>query len=232
MKSAILDKGEESYTDISKVFQAIGNEQLKYNWLITGCECYPQNSKLVELFSQEYIWISGEELTQIIQKENFQFIWGVFSGFSKNIVLEEVLKYDLPFADGYEGFWIDDVIIQHSLADIEIVAWDSSLTLFISKVEKLVRKFRCSFPLSDDLSARNTKENFEIAHIEELLIKELVKRNIDINEITLHHKYLIWNKLYSKKNTLVKNEDILHCIKRILKKHQMMNLLRSMMKKD
>lgn len=216
MKSAILNKGEEYYTDMDKVFQSIGNEQIKYNWLITECECYPRKSRLAELFSQEYIWISGEELTQIIQNEDLQFIWGVFSGFSKNITLEEVLKHDLPFAEEYKGFWIDNVSIQHSLADIEIVALDSSFTLFISKVDNLVHKFRSSFPLSDDLSARNTKNNYEIAHIDELLTKEFIKKNIDINKITLHQKYLIRNKLYSKGDILVKDEDIFPCISEIL----------------
>lgn len=54
------------------------------------------------------------------------------------------------------------------------------------------------------------------ANIEELLIKELVKRNIDINAKTIHRKYLIWNKRYSEKNHLVDDEDILHYIRKIL----------------
>lgn len=216
MKSAILDKGENYYTHMTKVFKAIGNEQIKYNWLITNCECYPQAEEVYKLFSKEYVWISGDELTEIISKEEFQIIWGVFSGFSKGIKLEEVLKYDLPFADGYKGFWVDNVSVQHPLADIEIVAWDSSLTLFISKEENLVQQFRDSFPLSEDLSERNTRENFEIAHIQELLKAELVKRGIDVNEEALRPKYLIWRKLYLDTNRLVKDEEILHCIRETL----------------
>lgn len=181
MKSAILEKGEEHYTYMNKIFNAIGNEQFNYNWLITNCECYPQDDKLRELFTKKYVWISGERLTDIVEKEDLQFIWAVFSGFSKKIILEDVLKYDLPFADGYAGFWEDNVGIQHPLADIEIVAWDSSLTLFISRNDKLVQKFRQHFILSEDLSAQNTRDNFEIAHIEKLLIRELIKRNIIIN---------------------------------------------------
>lgn len=217
MKSAILDKGEDFYTYMGKVFPAIDDEQLNYNWLITDCDCYPHDEKLYELFSQEYVWISGEDLTVIIQSNDFQFIWGVFSGFTKDISLEEVLKYKLPYADGNKEFWVDSVVIQHPFADIEIVAWDSSLTLFISKKDRLVQKFRQGFPLSEDLSARNTRENSEIAHIQELLTRELVKRNIDINEKTLHHKYPIWRKLYSNRNNLVSDEDILTCIRKTLR---------------
>lgn len=75
------------------------------------------------------------------------------------VSLEEVLKYDLPFADGYKGFWIDNVGIQHPLAEVEIVAWDSSLTLLISRVDNLVEKFRQNFPLSEDLLALNARNN-------------------------------------------------------------------------
>lgn len=159
MRSAILEKGEQYYTHMVKVFNAIENEQFKYNWLITDCECYPQDEESEKLFSKEYIWISGEQLTEIVKKDDFQFIWGVFSGFSKEITLEEVLRYDLPFADGYKGFWVDNVGIQHPLAEVEIVAWDSSLTLLISKNDNIVKKFHDYFPLSEDLSALNTKNN-------------------------------------------------------------------------
>lgn len=159
MRSSILEKGEQYYTHMAKVFNSIENEQLKYNWLITNCECYPQDEELYELFSKEYIWISGEQLTEIINKNDFQFIWGVFSGFSKEVLLEDILKYKLPFADGYKGFWIDHVGIQHPLAEVEIVAWDSSLTLLISKDVNLVQRFRDYFPLSEDLSALNTRNN-------------------------------------------------------------------------
>jgi hypothetical protein len=165
VRSAILNQGEKYYTLMREVFHSIDNEQTKYNWLITDCVCYPIDEKLENLFSQKYIWISGNDLTEIIDKEDFQFVWGVFSGFSSNIILEQVLNYDFPYADGYEGFWIDNVSIQHPLADIEIVAWDSSLTIFISKEEKLVQKFMNGFPLSKDLSAENARDNVETNYI-------------------------------------------------------------------
>ena len=138
MKSAILEKGEAYYTFLDKVFKAINNEQFNYNWLITGYECYPNDSMYQELFSQEYVWLTGQELTDIIAAENFQFIWGVFSVFKPVITLTEALQHSFPYAEGYTGFWLDDVGIQHPLADIEIVAYDSSLTLFISKHDELV----------------------------------------------------------------------------------------------
>ncbi|MCC3868075.1 hypothetical protein [Terrisporobacter mayombei] len=159
MKSAILQKGENYYTQMSKIFNAIGNEQLKYNWLITDCECYCENESVNKLLSNEYIWISGKQLTDLVYSEEIQFIWGVFSGFCSEITMEEVLKSELPFANGYTNYWTKDVDIQHPLADIEIVAWDGSLTLFISKNDNLVEKFMYSFPLSENLLELNKRNN-------------------------------------------------------------------------
>jgi len=155
LKGAILRRGEEYCTHMSNVFAAIKDEQLKYNWLITDCICYPQNAEYTELLSQEYAWITGEELTHMIDREDFQWIWGVLSGFMKNITLEEVLKYKLPYADGFTGFWGSTLKIQHPLADIEIVPWDSSLVLAISRNNILIDNFMNYFPLAQDLTTYN-----------------------------------------------------------------------------
>ena len=41
---------------------------------------------------------------------------GVFSAFPKEIRLEEVLKYDYPYADGYKGFWENPIALQTSIS--------------------------------------------------------------------------------------------------------------------
>lgn len=133
------------------------NFQKDYNWLISDCEACPQKLGHAIRIQQsgKYAWISGEELTNIIKKNDFQWIWAVLSGFEKHITLEEVKKYDLPYADGYRGFWDENISIQHPLATVELVAWDSGCTLFISKADELVDKFRREFPLSVDLEMYN-----------------------------------------------------------------------------
>jgi hypothetical protein len=72
-------------------------------------------------------------------------------------------------------------------------------------------------PLAEDLAEQNTRDNAEIAHIQELLTNELSKRNIEINEKTMHKKYLVWNILYSKRNKIVHDNDIIKCIEEVLK---------------
>lgn len=154
---AILKKGEKYYTNLCKTFNGISNVQTEYNWLITDCECYPNSPHINKLLSQKYSWLSGNEITSIVNKENFQWIWAVLSGFKKNIPLKDVLKYPLPYADGYKGFWKNPISIQHPLASIEIVPWDSSLTLVISDQKEIIDTYRRAFPLSEDLTSYNKK---------------------------------------------------------------------------
>lgn len=155
MKGAILYKGEEFYTDLNRIFTSINNKQNEYNWLITDCTCYPENPEYDLRMNQKYYWIKGEDLTAMIKNENFQIIWGVFSGFKKDVEFEDVIKFNLPYAEEYNGFWQKELSIQHPLAELEIVAWDSSITIFISKRESLVRDFRYKFSKSEDLKLYN-----------------------------------------------------------------------------
>lgn len=157
MKGLILNKGEKGYSYLKDVFCKINTLSKNYNWLISYPECYPQNKKLQEKMYNDYIWLSGSELQNMLYIDNFQWIWGVLSGFPQNILLEDVLKYQLPYADGYTGFWNNPVTLQHPLADVEIVAWDSSCTLCISKDETIIEEFSAIYPCSEDLEVYNEK---------------------------------------------------------------------------
>lgn len=75
----------------------------------------------------------------------------------RSAILEKGEQYYTNMVNVFNS--IDNVGIQHPLAEVEIVAWDSSLTLLISKDDNLVQRFRDYFPLSEDLSALNTMNN-------------------------------------------------------------------------
>ena len=152
---AILDEGEKYYTYLQKIFDAIGNRQTEYNWLITDCECFPKSPEIESLFLQEYCFLSGDELTDIIKQEDFQWIWAVLAGFKKDIPFEEIMKHPLPFANGYDGFWKNPLSIQNPLAGVEIIPWDSSLTLVLSEDKSIVDAYMSAFPLSRDLAEYN-----------------------------------------------------------------------------
>jgi len=155
MKGAVLHRKDSILTHMGAIFRAIQDVQLNYNWLITDIECMPNTERYINLFQKPYVWITGEELSRIVHDEDFFWIWGVFSGFKKDISLNEILAYPLPYADGYLGFWKEDISIQHPLAEIEIVQWDNCMNILISKDEKIVKCFREKISLSEDLETYN-----------------------------------------------------------------------------
>ena len=58
-------------------------------------------------------------------------------------IKEEVLKYELPFADGNYDIYKEDIfVIQHPLADIEIVAEDSSSMFIVAKDDEIANRFK------------------------------------------------------------------------------------------
>ena len=117
-----------------------------------------ENGKPVAVSAPDYSFLSGEELTRIVTEDDSQWIWGILSGFEINIPLDEILKYPLPDADGYKGFWKNPPSIQNPLASMEIVAWDSSCVLLLSTEKEIVEKFKShEFPDCQDLSEYNSQ---------------------------------------------------------------------------
>lgn len=152
MKRYISDKDEKYYTNMLKILNAIGGRNLDYNWLITDIEALPQkgNGKFEideEIYNRicdkEYVLISNDELLDILERNDFPWIWGVFSAIPKQYSEEDILEYDLPYADGNRDIYKDDsFVIQHPLADIEIVAFDSSLVHIVAKDDEIADKFK------------------------------------------------------------------------------------------
>ena len=164
----VIDReSKRYYTYLKDVFSAIDDRQLDYNWLITDTEIYAhseeldslntgirwkyENGKPIAVPAPEYRFLSGEELTRIVKNDDSQWVWGVLSGFDKTIRLDDILTYPLPKANGYSGFWKAPPSIQHPLASIEIVPWDSSLILFFSNNKAITDCFKAGFPKCRDL---------------------------------------------------------------------------------
>ncbi len=154
----IVDRmNHKFYTHMSKVFHAIDNVQKQYNWLITDCTCYPKDAQIEKLLDQEYCWVSGDELSDIIEREDFQWIWGCLCGFSKDITVDEVLRYPLPSAENYSGYYQNPVSLQHPLSTLEIIPSDSSWTLIITKGKNIIDEYLRSYPECEDLSLFNRR---------------------------------------------------------------------------
>jgi hypothetical protein len=158
----IIRKGEKYYTHLKKLFEAIGNAQLNYKWLISYAECYPHDRELEKLldgsYSGGYCILSGKELTDMVEKEDFQWIWGTFSAFDPSTSNEEILKHKLPENDMYPGFWVNPLTMQHPLSKMEIVAFDSSCTLIFTRDFVLPESFKDHYPKAEDLEIVNSIE--------------------------------------------------------------------------
>ena len=149
---AIDERSQEWYTYLPELFDAIGNAQLNYNWLVTDSFCNIGNPVQDMVDRDGYCWISGEDLTKLVEENHIQWIFAVLSGFTKDVQLSDVLEHPLPYAE-YGGFWHLPVSMQHPLATIEIVPWDSSATLFFSREEESIRQFMRGYPQSEELAA-------------------------------------------------------------------------------
>ena len=85
-----------------------------------------------------------------------QFVWATLSGFPPSVSLDLENLVVFPYADCNQGFWIDEPKIQHPLAEIEIVCFDSSLMLLLTKDRTIGESFRRYFPEALDLREYNT----------------------------------------------------------------------------
>ncbi len=138
------------YTYMLEVLSALGGKDLEYKWLISSIEAYPRKREKYADFveSSEYIILPNTELMEMLCEDDFQWIWAVFSAIPSNRSNEEILKYELPSVENAEIYKNDVAIIQHPLAEIEIVAEDSSSVFIVAKDEQMAEKFKNLFPKS------------------------------------------------------------------------------------
>lgn len=133
------------YTFLDDVFYGLGNDIIKeYNWLIADYECnyYPQN--ILQENMHNYLWLSADELSDMILGKGVQFIWCVCLGFPKHIKKEEILKYPLP--QSHINIVKDEIIFQNPLCEIEIMSLDSSELYITSQKDIYIHRFLLKFP--------------------------------------------------------------------------------------
>ena len=147
-------KKMEYYTDIRMVFEAFGGKQREYNWLLTNIELnyYPEEFFTDEFLNEKRLFISGDELTEIVNEYDIQFIWCVLTGFKKDIQIDTNNLEVKPYADGNPGFWNSNTQVQHPIGTVELVCWDSSLTILITKDLELVTRFKKHFPKAQSIN--------------------------------------------------------------------------------
>lgn len=155
----------EKFLDLKEILKSFNGLEKNYNWLLTDLD-WSNPDNYLDYFEDYRIfkesnnslnnyWITGENLTKLANNKEVYFIWGVFSAFEKNetIDLDEIKEE--PFADGNPNFWVDNPKIQHPKAIAELVLWDSSCILFLSKDNDLSKIFRNNFEGWKDLNSFN-----------------------------------------------------------------------------
>lgn len=61
------------------------------------------------------------------------------------MTVEEVLAYPLPCGDGNAEIWLPEAAIQHPLAQVEMISWDSSYFLLRARSNELIQQFQQAF---------------------------------------------------------------------------------------
>jgi len=147
------------HKDLRLVFLALGGRQREFNWLITDLELNPYPPGLPYLpdvpRDKDRRWLSGAELTDIVEAHDVQFDWGVLSGFRPGVALDLGRLEPSPYADGNKALWKPGVRIQHPLAEVEIVCFDNTSTLLLTRDDDLSRRFRSFFREAVDLDEHN-----------------------------------------------------------------------------
>ena len=125
MKRYISKRDDKCYTNMLKIINTIGGRNLDYNWLITEIE-----TNTGDYFYDQYIILSNNELLDKLESNEIQWIWGNFSGIPTKYSKKEILTSKLPGLDNIDK---KIITIQHPLAEIEIIAYDSTFVQIITK---------------------------------------------------------------------------------------------------
>jgi hypothetical protein len=138
------------HTDIKLIFDALEGRQREFNWLITEHECYSRTLDK-DIFNEEIVILSGDELTDIVTHNKIQFVWGILSAFDKATDIDINNLSVIPTFDGEWKYGGEDVHTQHPLAIAEIVCVDSSYTILLSKDDDLSNRFLRHYSDAQDL---------------------------------------------------------------------------------
>lgn len=188
MKRLMSKKDLSGYTLMKQVLINLDLNKKNYIWLISDIEAYPSNKQLEkEINEKGYLILSTKDLISILDEEDFQWIWAVFSAIPNKYTNEEILEKGLPFiqtVDSKYNLFEDEPKVQHPLAEFEICAWDSSGMFLVSDDEQLLNKFKKVYPLCecdsdiifDDWKTRNEKafnfrrKNYVVSFITSLIL--------------------------------------------------------------
>ena len=151
MEKVISTKDFKYYTMLRKVIFDLELADKEYWWLISDIEAYPRKDKYQEsIYNEDYLLIRTSDLIKMLDEDDFQWVWAVFSVIPFSYTKEEILNYELPrlqyIEEGEYNPYTDTPKLQHPLAEFELYAEDSSSMFLISDNEELLRRFKKAYP--------------------------------------------------------------------------------------
>ena len=151
MERVISTKDFKCYTKLKRIIFDLELADKEYWWLISEIEAYPEKEKYQELiYNEDYLLIKTSDLMKMLEDDDFQWVWAVFSVIPFTYTKDEILNHKLPhlqyIEDGEYNPYIDIPKLQHPLAEFELYAEDSSSMFLISDNEERLGLFKKSYP--------------------------------------------------------------------------------------
>ena len=151
MKRLCCEHEFKYYTFLKQVMLDLDLVDKDYLWLISDIEAYPRKAETQELLNRNsHLLLTTKELVEILEKDDFQWIWAVFSAIPSSCKKEDILKFDLPYVENFESGkydpHIDEPKLQHPYSIFELYAVDSSYFFMISDNEEMISKFKNRYP--------------------------------------------------------------------------------------
>ena len=145
----------EYYTMLKKILFDLELVNKEYWWLISDFEAYPRKKENQDMLYQDACFlISTSGLLEMLEEDDFQWVWAVFSVIPYNYTKEEILKYELPYIRNIEKGqydpYTDEPKLQHPLAKFELYAEDSSSMFLISEDKDLLNLFKKAYPKAQE----------------------------------------------------------------------------------
>ena len=141
---ARLERDGQYHTSLRRVFAALEGRQIGLDFLLLGVEAYPLEHEEFEAVNQTPRWISGAELTRMVETEDFQWVWGALlaypEGCGRAEVLEQVRALCPPGPHDEES-WSARRQFEKTGAAFLILAADSSLTELVSADRGMIGLF-------------------------------------------------------------------------------------------
>lgn len=161
MKKYVSFKDEKFYTHMLKLINAIGGRKLEYNWLITDVEACPSDKRIEKILNEEIIVLSNDELMDMLEEEDFQFVWGNFYAMFNKYSKEEILKYK-------------DNNCLEEIAQVIICADDSSLVSIETNDDNIIELFKKAYPKMKKASKMKGKTKLDREFIATIIAVTIV----------------------------------------------------------